>query len=257
MKSVYVKHIGWFDGNPAVLHTYPPSEAGQKYVEFMGGAEELIKKAQKSFQDGDYRWVAEVMNHLVFADPGNSIARNLQADALEQLGYQAEFGPWRNFYLSGAQELRYGVKVNENTHSQNDESFLLSVPIDIFYDYMGMLLKGWEVRNEQAVIHVFFKDTNEKYKLDMENGALNHTNLYFMQGSSPDLIISTTRALFYGMIAGIAAGSITDPILYFKEKIEDGKIEVEGDIAKFEYILEHLQTLDPNFNIVEPIAPGN
>jgi alkyl sulfatase BDS1-like metallo-beta-lactamase superfamily hydrolase len=259
VKSVYVKHIGWFDGNPAALHTYPPCEAGKKYVQFMGGAGELINKARKSFQEGDYRWVAEVMNHLIFADPGNSDARNLQADALEQLGYQAESGPWRNFYLSGAQELRNGVKVKENTlpPTETDESFLLSVPLDIFFDYMGMLLKGWEVRNEQAVIQVIFKDTNEKYELDMENGALNHTNLYFTRGSSPDLVISTTLADFYGLIAGIAAGNITDPISYLHDMIQKGLIEVEGDIAKFEYILAHLQTLDPNFNIVEPIKPGD
>jgi alkyl sulfatase BDS1-like metallo-beta-lactamase superfamily hydrolase len=93
--------------------------------------------------------------------------------------------------------------------------------------------------------------------LDMENGALNHTNLYFTRGSSPDLVISTTLADFYGLIAGIAAGNITDPISYLHDMIQKGLIEVEGDIAKFEYILAHLQTLDPNFNIVEPIKPGD
>jgi alkyl sulfatase BDS1-like metallo-beta-lactamase superfamily hydrolase len=260
VKSVYVKHIGWFDGNPATLHTYPPCEAGKKYVQFMGGREELMEKARESFQEGDYRWVAEVVNHLIFAEPDYPEARKLQADALEQLGYQAESGPWRNFYLSGAQELRDGVKVTDNTPP--GESFLLSVPIDTFLDYMGMLLKGKEVWDEQAVIYIILdadEETNEmeKYQLDMENGALNHTNLNFVKGSPPDLEISTTRKVFYDLIVGIASGSIKDPISYLQDMINQGLITYKGDITKFECILAHLQVLDPNFNIVEPIKPGD
>jgi alkyl sulfatase BDS1-like metallo-beta-lactamase superfamily hydrolase len=260
VKSVYVKHIGWFDGNPATLHTYPPCEAGKKYVEFMGGGEELMEKALASYQEGDYRWVVEVMNHLIFADPDHPAARKLQADALEQLGYQAESGPWRNFYLSGAQELRHGVKVIDKIPPH--ESFILSVPIDIFLDYMGMLLKGKEVWDEQAVIYIILEvdeETNEmeKYQLDMENGVLNHTNLNFVKGSPPDLEIQTTRKVFYDLIVGIAHGIISNPVEVLQELIQQGLIKYKGDITKFECILAHLQTLDPNFNIVEPIKPGD
>ena len=93
------------------LDALPPAEAGKKYVEFMGGAASLLSKAKKSYDAGEYRWVAQVVNHLVFADPKNKNARNLLADAYEQLGYQASWAPWRNFYLSGAKELREGVNV--------------------------------------------------------------------------------------------------------------------------------------------------
>jgi alkyl sulfatase BDS1-like metallo-beta-lactamase superfamily hydrolase len=106
--ATYVLYLGWFDGNPATLHELPPVEASVNYVGFMGGADAVLEKAQASFDKGDYRWVAQVVNHVVFADPDNQDAKNLQADALEQLGYQAESGPWRNFYLTGAQELRTG-----------------------------------------------------------------------------------------------------------------------------------------------------
>ncbi len=109
VKAVYQHYLGFFDGNPATLHPLAPEAAGQKYVEFMGGAENLLAKARESFARGEYRWVAQVVNHLVFADPDNKAARDLQADALEQLGYQTESGPWRNFYLSAVQELREGV----------------------------------------------------------------------------------------------------------------------------------------------------
>ncbi len=109
VKAIYQRYLGFFDGNPATLHPLPPEDAGKKYVEFMGGADALLAKAQESFDKGEYRWVAQVVNHLVFAEPDNEAARELQAQALEQLGYQAESGPWRNFYLTGAKELRDGV----------------------------------------------------------------------------------------------------------------------------------------------------
>ena len=108
-KAIYQRYLGWYDSNPANLHPLPPVEAGKKYVEFMGGADAIIAKAKESIAQGDYRWAAEVLKHVVFADPTNQTARNLQADAFEQLGYQTENPTWRNEYLMGAYELRNGV----------------------------------------------------------------------------------------------------------------------------------------------------
>lgn len=109
VKATYVLYLGWFDGNPATLDELPPEEAAKKFVDYMGGADAILKKAKDDYNQGNYRWVVQVVSKIVFADPGNLEARNLEADALEQLGYQAESGPWRNFYLTGAQELRNGV----------------------------------------------------------------------------------------------------------------------------------------------------
>lgn len=256
VKSAYVKRIGWFDGNPALLHVYPPHEGGTKYVEFMGGAEALLTKAQASYDQGDYRWVVEVLNHLIFSYPNNAAyyeqAKALQANAMEQLGYQAESGPWRNFYLSGAQELRNGV---QNTQSGIiSESFVSSIPADIFFDYMGMLLKGWETKDETAVIKLTFKGTSEVYELEMRNGVLNHT--VFTEPSinlAPDVKIFAPKIAFYNLISGIAAQKITNPVEALQNMINQGIIEYSGDISRFEYILEHTQALDENFNIVEPI----
>ncbi len=108
VRSVYNRYLGWYDGNPANLDPLPPVDAGSNYVEFMGGADAVLEKAKRSFEAGDYRWVAQVVNHVVFADPTNRAARELQADALEQLGYQSESATWRNAYLMGAKELREG-----------------------------------------------------------------------------------------------------------------------------------------------------
>ncbi|MFY8237918.1 MAG: alkyl/aryl-sulfatase, partial [Ilumatobacteraceae bacterium] len=107
-KAVYQRYLSWYDGNPANLNKLQPSDAGKKYVELAGGADALLEKARAAFDAGEYRWVVELVNHLVFADPTNTEGRHLQADALEQLGYQAESSTFRNAYLMGAQELRLG-----------------------------------------------------------------------------------------------------------------------------------------------------
>ena len=111
VKAVYTYYLGFFDGNPATLHQLPPVEGARKAVEYMGGADAVLARARADFEKGEYRWVAQAVNYVVFADPDNAAARELQADTLEQLGYQAENGTWRNFYLSAARELRDGVVV--------------------------------------------------------------------------------------------------------------------------------------------------
>lgn len=107
-KAVYQKYMGWYNGNPVDLNKLLPEESAKKYVEYMGGEDTILKKAKKSYRDGDYQWVAEVTKHVIFSNPNNEEAKLLCADALEQLGYIAESGPWRNEYLTGAQELRFG-----------------------------------------------------------------------------------------------------------------------------------------------------
>jgi alkyl sulfatase BDS1-like metallo-beta-lactamase superfamily hydrolase len=141
VKATYVKYLGWFDGNPFPLHILPPEEAGKNYVEFMGGADSVLKHAKEAFANGEYRWAAEVTNHVVFANPNNKAARELNADALEQLGYQSESGPWRNFYLTGAKELCDGVMQlpAPNTSSRDTVS---SMSLEMFFDYLGVRLNG-------------------------------------------------------------------------------------------------------------------
>ncbi|HEY4377643.1 MAG TPA: alkyl sulfatase dimerization domain-containing protein, partial [Acidimicrobiales bacterium] len=136
-KAVYQRYLGWFDGNPAHLHPLPPTDAGARYVEMMGGPDEVLRKAQAFFDAGDYRWVAEVVNHLVFAEPDNMAARALQADALEQVGYQAESGPWRDFYLTGAQELRNGPMVGIGGSTAGPD-VVSALSTDMLLDYLGV-----------------------------------------------------------------------------------------------------------------------
>jgi alkyl sulfatase BDS1-like metallo-beta-lactamase superfamily hydrolase len=173
IKSTYVKYLGWFNGNPATLHEYPEHTAASKYVEYMGGADAVLKKAKESFDKGDYRWVAQVVNHVVFADPDNRAARELQADALEQLGYQAESGPWRNFYLSGAKELREGVKDLAAPNTASPDT-IRSMTLDLLFDYAAMRLNGDKAGGKSMKLNWNFTDTNEQYVMELENAALSH-----------------------------------------------------------------------------------
>ncbi len=241
VKSVYVKYLGWFDGNPAHLHPLPPVEASKRYVEFMGGAAAVTGKAQKYYDKGEYRWVAEVMNHVVFADPKNKAARELQAKALEQLGYQAESGPWRNFYLTGSQELRHGVP-QRSTGTTASPDTIRAMPLGLFFDYLGVRLNGPKAEGRTITINWNFTDTKEQYVLALENGALNHTAN--KQADRADATISLTRADFDEVILG------GKPAL--EAKTAAGNIKLKGQKEKLGELLTLMDKFDPWFNIVTP-----
>ncbi|MGL5500868.1 MAG: alkyl/aryl-sulfatase, partial [Plesiomonas shigelloides] len=140
-KAVYQKYMGWYDANPSNLNPLPPEAAAKKWVEYMGGADAVLAKAQDDFKQGDYRWVAEVTNKVVFADPNNQAAKELNADALEQLGYQAESGPWRSAYLQGAYELRNGVPSAGGVQTASPDTIRAMTP-EMLFDYLSVRLNG-------------------------------------------------------------------------------------------------------------------
>lgn len=176
VKAQYQLYFGWFDGNPANLNPLPPSEAGAKYVEFMGGASKLLEKARETFDNGEYRWTAEVLSHLVFAEPDNNDGRLLLAATYEQMGYQAESGPWRNFYLSGAKELRDGVKAMATPNTAGPD-MVTGMTNELYFNYLAMKFKGLEP--EAAALDVTFnieltdlKDKDRLVTLVVSNGAV-------------------------------------------------------------------------------------
>jgi alkyl sulfatase BDS1-like metallo-beta-lactamase superfamily hydrolase len=240
VKSTYVNYLGWFDGNPATLHTLPPVEASKRYVEFMGGEDEVLKKAKKYYDKGDYRWVAEVVNHVVFADPDNRAARNLQADALEQLGYQAENGPWRNFYLSGAKELREGVKKLGAPDTASPDT-IRAMNLDLLFDWVGMRLNGPKAAGKTITLNFNFTDTGDKYVLGLENSAIHYSK--GKQADTADATITLKRETLNDVLLG--QGTLN-------EKIDAGEIKVEGDKAKLDELVSTLDNFDFWFNIVTP-----
>ncbi len=240
MKSTYVNYLGWFDGNPAMLHVFPPAEASKRYVEFMGGPDAVLKKAKEYYDKGDYRWVAEVVNHVVFADPDNQAARNLQADALEQLGYQAESGPWRNFYLSGAKELREGVKKLGAPDTASPDT-IRAMNLDLLFDWVAMRLNGPKADGKTITLNFNFTDTNEQYVLGLENSAIHYSKN--KQVDNADATVTLKRATLNDVLLG--QGTLND-------KIKSGDIKVDGDQAKLDELVSMLDTFDFWFNIVTP-----
>src|SRR6266481_871575 len=151
-KAVYQRYLGWYDGNPATLNRLPRVEEAKKYLEYMGGSAAVIARARDDFKAGRYRWVAQVMDQVVFADPSNQEARGLAADAFEQLGYLAESATWRNAYLLGAQELRSGVRGGARSVSGVSAQMLKAMPIALVLDYLGTRVDGLRAGTANIVI---------------------------------------------------------------------------------------------------------
>lgn len=189
-KAVYQRYLSWYDGNPANLDPLPPVESARRTIDYMGGAAQVIERARVDFARGDYRWVAQVMNRVVFADPQNREARELAADALEQLGYQAESATWRNAYLYGAQELRNGVmKLPPRAILSSD--LLRAVTTDIFFDFMAVRLNAARATGHRFAINWRFTDTGETLTLNLENATLTH--IMGKHAPSATVSVTTTR----------------------------------------------------------------
>jgi alkyl sulfatase BDS1-like metallo-beta-lactamase superfamily hydrolase len=238
--ATYVLYLGWFDGNPATLQELPPVEASVNYVEFMGGADAVLEKARASYDAGEFRWVAEVVNHVVFADPDNQDARELQADALEQLGYQAESGPWRNFYLTGAKELRDGV-VEAGTPSTASPDTIRAMTPEMFFDFLGIRLNSERAGAAEITLNVDLGNEGGQYVLELGNGVLNHTA--DAQADDADATLTLSRATLNGIILG-QTGAV--------DAADAGDIEVGGDGAKLEELVSYLDSFEFWFQIVTP-----
>ncbi len=239
-KAVYQYYLGWYDGNPANVNPLPPAAAGRKYVEFMGGASQVLANAKKAFDKGEYRWVAEVVNHVVFADPANEEARRLQADALEQLGYQSESAVFRNFYLVGARELRDGVKRLYPKVPMPPDVFH-ALTLDMIFNSMAIRLNGPKAAGKNITINWYFTDTKEQYVLFLQNSVLNYAA--GKQAQNADVTIGLSRPLFTDLLSGDAN---------FLARVLLRQISYDGDIKKFSELMSLMDQFDPWFNIVTP-----
>jgi alkyl sulfatase BDS1-like metallo-beta-lactamase superfamily hydrolase len=244
VKAIYQRYLGWYDANPANLDPLPPVEAGKKYIEYMGGPAAALARARSDFAQGEYRWVAQVASHLVFADPRNSDARNLLADAFEQLGYLAESATWRNAYLFGAHELRHGMpQLPGRTPVSADTVQALS--IGQFFDYLGVRLNGPKAEGKKLVLNWRFTDFGEDYVLRLENSALSYAA--GRQLETADATLTIARATLDKVIAG----KLTVP-----EAIGSGAGTIAGNAAKVVELFSLLDDLHRMFEIVEPKQRG-
>jgi alkyl sulfatase BDS1-like metallo-beta-lactamase superfamily hydrolase len=242
VRAVYNFYLGYFDGNPASLDPLPPVEVASKYVAAMGGPDAVMKLGREVFQKGDYRWGAELVNHLVFAQPDSQEAKNLQADILEQMGYQAESGPWRNFYLSGADELRRGVK-KLATGNPASVDIIASMSSELLFGYMGVQLDAKKVDGKTLTLNWIFPDINEKHALFLENSVLNHWPDY--TDAKADVTVTADRATLTKVLTKQVS---------FEDAVKGGQVRFGGDQAKFSEFIGYLVNLNQYFwfNIVTP-----
>ena len=240
VRAVYNYYLGYFDAVPANLNPLAPAVRAEKYVALAGGSAGVMAKAQTAFDTGEYRWVAELLNHLVFADPDNEAAKNLLADAYEQMGYQAESGPWRNFYLTGAQELRRGILKPERVRTVSPD-LIASVPTFMFLNFMGVRFDPEDADDLKVKINLDFTDTGEQFVLSLENSVLN--NIPGKQDPEANASLKLTRALFNS----VALGETN-----FAKEIVMGNVKFSGNPLALTRVFGRLQEFDPWFNIVTP-----
>lgn len=233
-KAVYQKYLGWYDANPVNLNPLPPSDTAKKLVEYLGSTDAVLRKAQKDFEKGDYQWVAQITKELVFADPSNQKARNLCADALEQLGYQAESGAWRNAYLMGAAELRKGNLSGLARTANGLGSAMKEMTVDMLLDYISILTDANAAQNDDVTLNLIVTDVNEKFYVTRKNGIL----LSYSGENRPDAQATVTckRLQLLALMQGQQAG----------------QVQVSGDATALKRLLAYASKFEKTFNVIEP-----
>ena len=240
VKAIYQKYLGWYDANPVNLDPLPPVEAGRKYVEYMGGGEAILARAAKDFAKGEFRFVAQALSHLVFAEPDNQAARALLADTFEQLGYAAESSTWRNAYLFGAQELRQGMPKTPPRPPMPRET-LAALRTEQLWDVLGVRLNGPKAEGKHIVLNWSFTDSGETFVLNLENSALTYTE--GVQADSADASFTLARSTLDEVIAKQTS---------FPEAVAAGKIKVAGNPLRLAELMGLMDEFPRMFEIVEP-----
>ncbi|ANW62389.1 alkyl sulfatase [Mycobacterium sp. djl-10] len=235
VKAVYQRYMGWFDGNPARLWAHPPEALGPRYVAAIGGPDRVVEVAQQAFDDGDFRWAATLLDHVIFTDENHDGARRLYADTLDQLAYGAECATWRNFFLAGATELRVG---NFGTPGETSSPTLLAQlsPEQIF-DALAISVNGPRAWELELAVDISFTDLGSNYRLTLRNGVL----VYRKTAADPATAGATLTLAAKVRILALAAGDFTSPGL-----------DVGGDPAVLQQLVSVLDKPDPSFNIVTP-----
>ena len=240
-KAVYQWYFGWYDGNPAHLDPLPPEESARRYVDALGGTQAVLQQAQESFDEGDYRWASELLNHAVFADPGNTEAREALARTYDQLGYQAESGPWRDVYLSGAYELRHGPHQG-GSNLQDAIALLREVPLGQIFDTLATRLNAEKAADSDIVIEFDFTDLGETYILWVENAVLHHR-----RAEGPVEKVDVKIQLTHEFLLGLLTQQIG-----LREALFSDDLSIEGSRTALLSFFSTLDSPDEGFNIVTP-----
>jgi len=221
VKAIYQFYLGAYDGNPAELNPLPPVESSRHYVELMGGADKVIAAAQGAYDKGDYRWTAELLNHVVLADSGNKTASELLAKTYDQLGYQSESATWRNSYLTGASELRNGAP-DKGVSRADFAAMLLQTPMERFMEAMAAGLNGPDADGKDYKINLVLTDIKESYVMWIENAVLHYRKTGQARDANATLVL--TKPMFIKMMTGQAG--IKDAVMSDDLKVEGSKLDL-------------------------------
>ena len=245
VRAIYAHSMGPYDGNPAHLHPLPPSAAGAKYVQYMGGADAAVARAQQDFETGEFRWVVEVMQHVIFSDPDHVAARALAADAMEQLAYQAESSTWRNAYLLGARELRQRRAPSAHQTIPISADMVSLLQLNSFLEFLAIRVHGLKAQDLQACFDWTLEAGDghpaQQQRLTLSHGALSH-----LPGAHPGVADATLRFSRAQMAAMLQGPEV------MLRMLDAGELAPEGDAALLRRFMETLDSFDPMFNVVEP-----
>ena len=239
VKGIYQRYLGWFDGNPSHLWPHPPQKAALRYVKAIGGVEEVVRQGWEAFERGDYRWVAELAGHAVFAEPEHQGARELQASAFEQLGYGAENATWRNFYLTGAWELREGILSGGAVVQPGMVSQLTG---DQLFEALAVRIDGPRAAENRIAIDWELTDVGERHLLTLENGVLRHVS-----GQEPRANADATISMKRSTLDALLSRAVE-----LQAVLKQGLIQIDGDAQKLGELLSFIEEPDPRFPIVTP-----
>lgn len=242
VRAVYQRYLGFYDGNPANLNPLPPAETARRTIAWMGGADAVLARARAAYSQGDYRWVAQIGNQLVFAEPENQAARQLQAAALEQLGYQSENSTWRNAYLSGAQELRKGVAVPP-TQGAAAADLVKALTVPMFFDFLAVRLNADKAAGKSMHINWVFPDLDQRYAMTLNNSAL------IYRADAAHATPAATITLRKPVLNAVFAGQVKPG-----DAIRSGQMQLAGDQQALVALFGMLDSFTPSFNIVTPAA---
>lgn len=234
VKAIAQRYLGWFDGNPARLWPHPPQAQAERYVRAIGGVDRVVELAQEAYDAGDYRWAATLLDHAVFAEEHHEGARALLADTFEQLAYGSENGTWRNFFLSGATELRDGPFGTPTVSSS--PTILANVTIPQLFDGLAIRVNGPRAWDLELALDFSFEDLGTNYRVTLRNGVLVYRERA-ADAASADATVTTTKPGFTAVLAGVAGPET---------------LSASGDPGAFASLLGVLDEPDPDFAIVTP-----
>ena len=231
-KAVYQKYMGWYDANPVNLNLLTPEKSAKKLIEYLGDVDEVLKKARRDYDNGEYQWVAQITKEIIFADPSNKAARELCAKALEQLAYQSESGTWRNAYLTASLELREGT-VHTGRYGSNIANMMQDMTMSMILDYVAIRNDDFAAQNADVKINLVITDTDESFFVERRHGVI----LVFNDETrdNADLSFTCTKMQFIALLAG-----------------QSPEVKLEGNITALRKLFAFCENFTPDFNIIEP-----